>query len=70
LRLVLPDAEQWKGGRRELVRRLLQHSTWSAKRSECLGASAIFRRIRTLTAEELDCQHRVRWAFGFGEGID
>jgi hypothetical protein len=63
--LVLPDGDVWRGGQRELVRRLLQHGTWSAMRSERIGESAIFRRIRALKADELINPSRLRWAFGF-----
>jgi hypothetical protein len=67
LRLVLPDGTQWQGGCRELVRRLLQAPDLCAQRSLPLSESGIFRRVRSLTGDELTSVKKLRWAFGYGD---
>jgi hypothetical protein len=68
--LMLPDGDIWRGGQRELIRRLLQHGTWSTMRLDRLSESGILRRIRTLAPHEVDDRSRVRWAFGFTDASE
>ncbi len=63
--LRLPDGRTWRGGERELVRRVLGAPAVEARRAERLSESGIRRRLRSLSREERDDPARVRQAFGF-----
>ncbi len=64
LSLHLPDGTVWKGGHRELARRVLA-SEWEPERSRRLSEAGIRRRLRRLSPDQLSDPSHVAWAFGF-----
>ncbi len=67
LLLDLPDGRDWRGGERELIRRLFADPALEAERAVRLSESGIRRRLRLLSEDERLDGLWLLWAFGFLE---